>query len=525
MGYIRKLTPSMVYWILALVLWATFSWAAFNFHPATYTYRGDFWEHSAAVHAWLQDLWSPKNPHFSSDAGSPRYIPFYFVVTVLSILFGFTALQAMGTAGVVSITLFLVGIKLFSDRFFGNPWAAPIALLVFLTGWGNPPIWANVYQLRNIFYVISYPSFFAFSLGFIAYWWLLGLINSATLSLWKLAVLALMVSVMFSSHPPTGVAIAATMGLMITLAKDVRLGRRIALLLVLFAGSLLVELWPYFSTWQITLGTSAGKPSWVSTASFGTLERAEALYWGRPFYQPRVIVMTLGPALLGVPILFYLVARERMWLLLAGCVIFSIPYLLNFFISIPLGDRFILFALFFLHLAMVWFFLKVMTREYHSSWMRYAIIGLLSVMVLWNVGVAAVEFSGYSLRGDQLVKQERMVVGHMQAVAKVVPGDAVIMAPVALAWPLPTFGGKVVGGLHPFPMVSDAWQRRHDVETFFSADTTLQDRKEIMKRYRVTHVLYDTKDATPELTKELAAIPGLRTNIYDLMLITLPDAI
>jgi hypothetical protein len=98
------------------------------------------------------------------------------------------------------------------------------------------------------------------------------------------------------------------------------------------------------------------------------------------------------------------------------------------------------------------------------------------------------------------------------------------MAPVALAWPIPTFAGKVVGGLHPFPMVRDGWQRRKDVETFFSADTTLQERKELIKRYQVTHVLYDTKDATPELTKELSAIPGLRTRIYDLMLITLPDA-
>jgi len=430
----------------------------------------------------------------------------------------------MGTAGVVSITLFLVGIKLFSDRFFGNPWAAPIALLVFLTGWGNPPIWANIYQLRNIFYVISYPSFFVFSFGFIAYWWLLGLIKSQTLAAWKIMVLALMVSVMFSSHPPTGVAVAVTMGLMITLAQDVRLGKRVALLFVLLAGSLLVELWPYFSTWQITLGRSTGDPGWISAASLGTVERAVGLYWDRPFYQPRVIVMSFGPALLGVPILFYLFVRERNWLLLAGCAIFSIPYVLNIFVRIPLGDRSILFVLFFLHLSMVWFFLKLIVGECHSAWMRYTGIGLLSVMVFWNVGLATIEFSGYSLRGEQLFKQERRVVDDMKAVANVVPNDAVIMAPVALAWPIPTFVGKVVGGLHYFPMIRDWGRRREDVERFFSADSTLQDRKEILKRYQVTHVLYDTEDATPELAKQLSSIPGLRTKIHHLMLITLPDA-
>lgn len=535
MNNFKELSPSTAYWILALPLWAIFSWAAFNFQPGAYMNAGDFWEHSAALHAWLQDLWHPQSPHVSSDEGSPRYMPFFFVITVLSTLFGFTALQAMGTAGVVSITLFMIGNKLFSDRYFCNPWAAPIALLVLLSGWGIGWYWSNVYQLRNIFYVISYPSFFVFSFGFIAYWWLLGLVKSATLPLWRLIVLALIVGILFSSHPPTGVAIIVTMGLMAIFANDVRLRRRVALLFVLSAGLLLVELWPYFSTWQITLGTSGGESStWISREVSGTsvdyLRRARSLYWGDPFYQPRLVMLAFGPALLGIPMVFYLLVRERNWLLFSGCAILSIPYLLNIFTPIPLGDRFLLFVIFFLHLSLVWFFLKAIFGQRHSVWVRNTGIGLLTVMVLWNVGLAAGELWGYSLSVRNLEihnrsKQQRAVVDYMQAVANVVPSDAVIMAPTALAWPIPTFVGKVVSGHRLNPMIRDTEQRRKDVGTFFDADAALEDRQQIIKRHHVTHVLYDTTKATPRLSKELSALPGIRTRIDHLMVITLPNAI
>ena len=534
MSNFKKLSPSAAYWILAFPFWALFSWAAFNFQASVYLPGGDFWEHSAAFHAWLQDLWHPQSPHVSGGEGSPRYMPFFFVITVLSMLFGFTALQAMGAAGVVSITLFMIGNKLFSDRYFSNPWAAPISLLVFLNGWGIGWLWSNVYQFRGIFYVISYPSFFVFALGFIAYWWLLGLIKSATLPLWKLIVLALMIGISFSSHPPTGVAIIVTMGLMIILAEDVHLQRRVALLFTLLAGSLLVELWPYFSTWQITLGTSGGQSdTWVSSgvasASFESLARAKALYWSDPFYKPLGVLLAFGPALLGVPMVFYLFIRERNRLPLAGCVIFAIPYLLNLFVSIPLGGRFLLYVIFFLHLALIWFFLKVIVGQRHSVWIRYAGVGLLSVMVLWNAGLAGSELWGYSLserlKLHHRTKQERTIVDYMQAVANVVPSDAIIMAPAILAWPIPTFVGKVVSELHPNPMIRDAAQRRKDVETFFNTDVILPDRQKIIKRYHVTHVLYDTNEATSKLSAELSAIPGIRTRIDHLMLITLPDAI
>lgn len=465
-------------------------------------------------------------------------MPFFFVITVLSKLFGFTALQAMGTAGVVSITVLMIGNKLFADRYFCNPWAAPIALLVFLCGWGVGWLWSNVYQLRDIFHVISYPSFFVFAFGFIAYWWLLGLINSATLPLWRSIVLALVVGVLFSSHPPTGIAIIVTMGLMITFAEDVRLRRRVALLLVLVAGSLLVELWPYFSTWQITLGTSGGKSSsWVSRASFADLPKdAEMIPW-HVFYQPHQVLLTFGPALLGIPLVFYLLVKERNWFLFAGCAIFSIPYVLNIFVPIPLGHRSLLYVIFFLHLSLVWFILRVVVEQRHVVWMkyagiplfsRYAGIRLLSAMVLWNVGLAGGELLGYSLLpGPGLWnrnKQQRTVVDDMQALANVVPSDAVIMAPDILAWPIPTFVGKVVSVFHRNPMIKNAAQRKEDVETFFNTDAPLEDRQKIIKRYHVTHVLYDTKQATPKLSIVLSAIPGSRTRIYDLTVITLPDA-
>lgn len=533
MGKFKELSPSTVYWILAVPLWAIFSWAAFNFQPAIYSFGDDFWEHSAAIHAWTHDLWQPQSPHVASDEGSSRYMPFFFVVTGLSVLFGFTPLQGLGVAGVISISLFMIGVKLFSDRYFRSPWAAPIALLVLLCGWGVSWNWSNSYQLRQIFHGMSYPSFFVFSFGFIAYWWLLGLIKSEALSLPRLIVLALIVGILFSSHPPTGVAIIVTMGLMITFAEHVHLRRRVALLFVLAAGSLLVELWPYFSTWQIVFGTSGGESStWISRVSpDDLLSRASTLYReNHHFYQPLEVLLTLGPALLGVPMVFYLFVKERNRLLIAGFTIFSIPYLLFIAMPIPLGYRSIFYAIFFLHLSLVYFFLKLIVVRRHPTWLRWTGISLLSVMVLWNVGLAGGELLGFRLNVATLKFKDsydkpRTTVDYMQTLADVVPRDAVIMAREKLAWPIPTFVGKVVSGLHLNPMIKDAARRRKDVEVFFNADTDFAERQEIIKRYHVTHVLYDPRKLSAEVRADMSVIPGTRMRIHNLTLITLPKEI
>lgn len=185
--------------------------------------------------------------------------------------------------------------------------------------------------------------------------------------------------------------------------------------------------------------------------------------------------------------------------------------------------------IFFLHLSLVWFFLKVIVVKSQSIWMRYAGVGILSVMVLWNVSLGILELRGYEFSNKDLELRNRnrhqpTTVEYMRALANVVPRDSIIMAPQTLAWPVPTFVGKVVSGIRPNPMVRDGAQRQKDVRMFFNATATLEDRLKIIRQYHVTHILYDANKATPELNAELSAIRGVRTSIFDLTLVTLPDA-
>jgi hypothetical protein len=66
--------------------------------------------------------------------------------------------------------------------------------------------------------------------------------------------------------------------------------------------------------------------------------------------------------------------------------------------------------------------------------------------------------------------------------------NAVIMAPAALIWAVPTFGPRGVVQLHPNPLVGDEEEREAGLNRFINRGSD-SERWEIVRRYGVTHVL------------------------------------
>ena len=165
-----NISSKWAYLFISIPILAAISWSVLN-HPlyASY-YASDFWEHSALIREWIKNLWHPGNPHLAIDTGSPRYMPFFFLLTVLAKIFDLSPIQALGIGGVMTMILFICGVWLFLSLYFKNDWAPFIGLIVLLCGWGAGWYWSNCYQLRNLFYVITYPSSFVFSLCFFSFW-------------------------------------------------------------------------------------------------------------------------------------------------------------------------------------------------------------------------------------------------------------------------------------------------------------------------------------------------------------------
>jgi len=263
------ISPKWAYLFISIPVLTAISWSIFNYTSYTSYYYSDFWEHSATIHEWTKNLWRPGNPHLAIDTGSPRYMPFFFLLTVLARMFDLNPIQALGIGGVITMILFLYGVWLFLPLYFRNDWAPFVGLIVLLGGWGAGWYWPNCYQLRCLFYVIPFPSSFVFSLSFLSFWLGTKVLRQREITPWILISLGIMSALMLLSHPLTGAFAIGSLCLLALSEPNVSFSIRWRLIGVVLTGALAAELWPYFSVWGIILGTSGGEgESWIKAGNF-----------------------------------------------------------------------------------------------------------------------------------------------------------------------------------------------------------------------------------------------------------------
>jgi hypothetical protein len=497
-----------VYRAMAASLIAWFGWTV-TAHPIfTFSLNNDFWEHSAVVREWMKDLWHPKNPHLAIETGSPRYMPFYFVLAALGKVLGLSAIDALKIGAVFNVGFLTLGVFLFFRIYFRSALAPIIGLIVLLTGWGIGWTWSNVYQLRGMLYVAPYPSSFCFAATLICLWLQISILRSDQPSIGKHAGLAIMVALTVATHPLTGAFAVGALGLMVLSQPDVRAKTRVTSVLCLGAALLLAELWPFYSVIQVTLGVSGGESgSWISRGDFAWDARPRRLLT-HPFYDPAVVTAALGPAIAGLACLWFVARRREYRFILLGALSMLLPYAINLIYPIPLGHRFLLFAIFFLHLAMVWAAMESLqtlardrTAGAGSLPARFAAAGIGTVIVfglVFNLAFAQLDYNNH-------VAQWRPLPATIGKVVRAVPDTGIIMARPMVAWPVPTFSGKVVSLFHPNPMVADAAERKHSVARFFDPDTSPAERTDILRRYDVSHVLISVENTADNVIRYLSA--------------------
>lgn len=497
------LRPAIWFAVAAILTSLWVSWSAFEFPMSAFELGSDYWEHTAAIAEWKKDLWNPQNPHLFLDVGTPRYMPFFFVLTVIANWFDLDPVQAMAVGATINMVLFSLGVFLFFRHYFRNDWAPLVGFVVLLCGWGLGWIFSNLFQLRDLFFVAAYPSMFVFALCFFAWWEVTRLIRGEAEGLTHLAALALLIALMLTCHPLTGAFGLGTIGLMVLLEPGAAWTTRVQLLATLIVGALLTELWPYFSTWEVSTGVSAGEDqSWIERGAISETPRSGAL--NHAFYDPVQVLIVLGPALLGLPALLLLLAKRQHLFIVAGFLGTIGVFLFNLVFPIPLGHRFLLFAAVFLQLALAWWILHsasawratFVTKEkpLRTNWAVVTSGAILGIMVLWNVAIAALQFGGFQAFPDRGLPERythlQPVLPDMRAIAAHLPDDAIVIGHPNIVWPLPTFRGKTVAMYHGDPMVPDLRTRSADVASFLDRETSQEARRDILDKYGVTHILY-----------------------------------
>jgi hypothetical protein len=427
----------------------------------------------------------------------------------------------MAVGATTNMILFTSGVLLFFRHYFRNDWAPIVGFVVLLCAWGVGWIFSNLFQLRDLFFVASYPSMFVFSLCLFAWWQVNRLIREEVGGVTHYGALALLLAVMLTSHPLTGAFGLGTASLMALLEPNARWSTRAQVITALVVGALLTEFWPFFSTWEVSLGTSGGEDqSWIQSGAISNNPRSAAMQ--HPFYDPVQVLIVLGPALLGIPALMLLLAKRQHLFIVVGFFGSLAVYLLNLVFPVPLGHRFLLFAVVFLQLALTWWIIQTapawratfVTKERRLTSNHAVILSamVLGLMALWNIGLATVQFAGFQALPDRGIVRRytflQPVLQDMRTIADHLPSEAVVIGNPNILWPLPTFQGKTVAMYHTDPMVPDLRKRSADVAAFLDPGTSPEKRSEILDYYGVTHILY-RKEWQRDVADQLNALGSI----------------
>ncbi|HOU89792.1 MAG TPA: hypothetical protein PLU22_02040 [Polyangiaceae bacterium] len=483
--------PTALFVLLGLGVVAWVGRGLFVMQLSVYDPRSDFWEHAGVLRALMDSPLSPRNPHLDTADPSPRFMPLYVLVAIAARLSGYSALQGMALAGSVNVALLVAGVFAFFQAYFRDRRAPLYALVVVLGSWYHGFRFSNVYQLYLLFEIAAYPSTAAVGFTFLTFAITVRALRGRPSFLW-LALVALSTANVVLTH-----ALTATMAFTGVLAMawfepEIGRRRRWSVIAAALSSCGLVELWPYFSTVRTVLNGQEIDTSWVVDGLEDLVER-DFRRWHHQFYDLFPLARTVGFAALGGYALACFAVTGRHRFVLAGALAMLGPFILNTFVKLPLGHRFVLLFIGYLQIGLVWLLLKL-TPGYREAWWwirgrrwrrvgaRLCVAGLLGLMATINVQKAR------KVKAPSPTSQ-RNLGSYCRAVAAGASAKAVVMADPVSSWPLPACGVKVVALLHQNPLVPDQRERSDAVRAFMSPEASDRRREAILEEYRVTHVL------------------------------------
>lgn len=469
----------------------------------------DIWEHAAVVRELARHPLHPRHPLFPTDSPHQFYSPYAVALGLIARASGLPAGAVLAGAGVVNLTLLLLGLHRFATRLLRHRHVAFYALLFTLFLWGPDPwVYSGFFHANALAHVLPYPSTFAAALVLLALAsWMTWIERDGHARLFFLVASA---AVILTTHPFDVVALAAGMA---ALAADgrLRLGQRLPALAALAAGSVLLAfLWPYFSLRELLLGDA--------TAGY----RA-ALGGDNRLMYSAVLTRTF-PALLGVPFILLRLRRDRRdalaWMGLALAGVYGYGWL---FAQWSYG-RVIGFVVLTLHLS-----LADARAEAGEAAARlgpparalawWAAIGTAALLIIGAGNVrqgvlGAVPLARRLLDGGVTIVTagEGRSLDELAYVADQIGEDDVVLADPATSWMVPAVRGKVLVALHPQAFAPDTAAQAADVRRVLTPGTPDAERRRLLAAHAVDWLIVPTRLAgvAPDTYRELVELGEVR---------------
>jgi len=456
----------------------------------------DFWETAANIRSVAENPVHPRNPVYDLPGNTtPRIVPYTVLWGLAERWTGLDNFPIIIFAGIVNYLLFAGGLYLFAVFRYRDRKLPLYLLLVMLFVWGTGIHWANAYQLEAFLVHLQYVGFFAFAISF---WGIAGLDRYLRKGKWPgLLAYGLISALAFLTHPVTGLFCYAA-GLALALSSGLRYWKRTLLLqLVPVAGFLLTFAWPYFRYLDVFFkGTHV---DWLAEPFFGT-----------------GVIFGLGPALAGLILLIRSLIRKQHSFVIWGFIICMAVYLLSVVFDIQIGGRFLFFSAFFLHLEIALYLREKALLSWpglkSAAVKEFGLILFLFLLVL---------DSGLNRMENMMVHAERIAAspaGRYNSpsapyafLKKHLDSRSNVMMNIHTSWILPGLtGARITGSYRTDPFIMDRiLARRQDVNAFLYDSLSIGERRRILEKYRVTHIVlddYDTDRRDPSLIRQLEKI-------------------
>lgn len=439
----------------------------------------DFWEHSAVVKELATHPLDPVHPLLLLDVPHAFYSPYSLATGLFSKLTSLPPASALAVAGMFNLVFLLVSFRFFVYQFFDTDKATisfyGLFFVLFLwpaeTAWH----WSGFIHFGVLWRVLPYPSTFAIAATLL----ILALYSRALHRQEKFSFFGLLCclsAVVILTHPTTAIVMLVGIGA-ISLQHSVERGyKALAIGVILAFGALsLAFVWPYYSFFDLI---KANNPD---------------------FHQDSIVLYQetysrIFPVLFAVPLtLPIIINRLRANRFDALVIMFCATFLIYIYgyLSKSYGfGRVISFLAIIIQIftgvLLAQIENKIKTHKYGFALPFIIVIGFTITLNTQNKKVITVALDG--IRGQKNHNNSSTLF-----LAEYTQQYDVILSDLETSWKIPTYGGKVIASKHPAHWVDDHDKRRVDLQQFFSNDTKVNEKSEIIERYRVNYILIDTK--------------------------------
>jgi hypothetical protein len=235
------------------------------------------------------------------------------------------------------------------------------------------------------------------------------------------------------------------------------------------------------------------------------------------------VLACIAPALAGIPAFIAFVRMRIHAGLVLGFTGALLVYVIGGVLGNPMTHRVLIAIILYLHLGLTWLLLRFAADGGRTRVRRWtAIAAFFGTCSLAQFGVVILDLASilfpHSAPGRILADRYTDVAGSFRVIGNYLSERSVTLATLSVSEVAPAFQGRVVSVYWTSPLVPDDDQRGWDSERFFAAGTSARERREIIRRYRVTHVLYEVNTVAPKAAATLYEVADEQARVNGIVL-------